>query len=168
MKVAIVNCTVEQGLRLTVEQRDKDRGLIGYAHFELQPGQNRVDPDFWAQWIAENATYSPVLSGHIAGAIVEDDGPPAVVEGYTMPAPVPFDATEPALAENDFHGAASDRAEPLPTATPESEIAASAAKSGPTFAPSIAAEDALDTQSSTAEHDEPLVPEAPGDEPEEH
>lgn len=66
-RIAIVNCGIPNGLRLTLERHDD--AII--QHVELAPGQNRIDPEFWEAWLAENEHYPPLVSGAISGGVLD-------------------------------------------------------------------------------------------------
>jgi hypothetical protein len=125
--------TVTSGLpgavRLTVV------GGEGIDHVTLIHGQNEVDEAFWKIWIAENKDYPPVLGGMISGPLEDSEKP-----------------TE--HPEEHAGGETVGDAEPLPVATPESELPLD--QQLPTSAPSVQAEDAL-----AAQHTPIFTPENP-------
>jgi hypothetical protein len=163
-RIALVNCGVPNGLRLTLERREEE-GLTGIQHVELEPGQNHVDPDFWEAWIAQNGAYAPVVSGALTGQVIDlGDEPEVAPEPEPAPPePEPVNETEieatelPAPAavmsgDSNMHLEDGDHvavqpdahAEPEPISTPESELPLDETQRA--SAPSVQAEDAAAVQ----------------------
>jgi hypothetical protein len=75
VKTVTIHCSVASGLRLTINDQiplNVSEGGDGYKismtrqaipiRYGANPG---IDADLWNEWLAENANYPPVMSGHI-------------------------------------------------------------------------------------------------------
>jgi hypothetical protein len=104
-KLAVVQCAVPNGLRLTLERRE-EAGLTGVRHVNLEPGENRINADFWTAWISENANYAPVVAGSVSGEFIEiqDDDEPDEPYGVDLPA-----AANVMGADSNMHFEADER-----------------------------------------------------------